>query len=324
MATAPTPISALPTAPDPSSNSSTFDAAAYAWTIALPAFVSSTNALGDTTYNNAVEAAASAVTATTGAGTATTQAGIATLAAGTATTQAASVAALDKRYLGSKATAPTLDNQGDALAAGAVYYDTALSKVRTWTGSAWVEGISAVAGGADLRSMSPAAGDAAVVDGLGLFAWESGSTEPDDDESCFATATGRWLLEAAHWDLVDSWQAPELQALTDDDEDEPLRFATSFDSKIMTGSATCAITSVASSTSTSFTGTVTGAAIGDRVIATPPAQLGAAGADTGRLSYHAWVSTTNTVTVMLCNASAATATTNAAIQAAWPITVIKS
>ena len=53
---------------------------------------------------------------------------------------------MDKRYLGSKATAPTLDNQGAALATGAVYYDTALAKVRTWTGSAWAEGISAVAG----------------------------------------------------------------------------------------------------------------------------------------------------------------------------------
>ena len=177
---------------------------------------------------------------------------------------------------------------------------------------------TAYADRADLRTMSPATGDAAVVDGLGLFIWESGCTEPDDDESCFATASGCWLLEAAHWDLVDAWQSPELQALLDDDEDEPLRFA----SKVLTGSAICAITSVASINSTSFTGTVTGAAIGDRVIATPPAQLGTA-ADTGRLSYHAWVSTTNTVTVMLCNASAANATTNAAIQAAWPITVIK-
>ena len=180
---------------------------------------------------------------------------------------------------------------------------------------------------AALRSLSPANGDAEVVKGLGMFIWESGSTEPDDDESCFATATGRWLLQAAHWDLVDAWQLPEVEERDAYDEDEPLRFASSFAAsfaaKVITGSATCAITSVATTASTSFTGTVTGAAVGDRVIATPPAALGATAAETGRLGYHAFVSAANTVTVMLTNASAAAATTNTAVQTAWPITVIK-
>lgn len=51
-----------------------------------------------------------------------------------------------KLNLGPKATAPTLDNQGDALLAGATYYDTALNKWQVWSGSAWAEGLSAVAG----------------------------------------------------------------------------------------------------------------------------------------------------------------------------------
>jgi hypothetical protein len=164
----------------------------------------------------------------------------------------------------------------------------------------------------------------ALVDGLGLFQHVTGSTEPDDDESCFATATGRWLLQAVHWDVVDTWQLPDDEARDAHDEDEPLRFASSFASKVLTGSATCAITSVAAVASTAFTGAVTGAAVGDRVIATPPAQLGDTAASTGQLGYHAWVSAVNTVTVMLTNASAAAANTNAAIRAAWPITVIKS
>jgi len=171
-----------------------------------------------------------------------------------------------------------------------------------------------------LRSQTPTAGEQAIVDGLGLFVWEAGSTEPDDDESAFATASGVWLLEAAHWDLVDAWQSPEWQAVADDDEDEPLRFA----SKILTGSATCSITSVANFSSVSFTGTATGAAVGDRVIATPPAQLGSTTVDTGRLGYHAWVSAPNTVTITLTNASSVTAITNTAIQTVWPITIIKS
>jgi hypothetical protein len=93
---------------------------------------------------------------------------------------------------------------------------------------------------------------------------------------------------------------------------------------VLTGSATCAITSLATISSTSFTGTVTGAAIGDRVVATPPDQLGSTSSNTGRLSYHAWVSAADTVIVMLTNASATAATTNAAIRTNWPVTVIKS
>jgi hypothetical protein len=259
----------------------------------------------------------------------------------------ASRIAASKLNLGNKAAPPAADNQGDALLAGATYYDTTLTKWRVWTGAAWGDGISAVAGvssvngmtgivtlpptqtvaydnRAALRSQTPAAGEMAIVDGLGLFVWQAGSTEPDDDESCFATSTGRWLLEAVHWDVVDAWQSPDDAVRDEDDEDEPLRFATSFATKVLTGSATCAITSVAAVASTSFTGTVTGAAVGDRVIATPPAQLGSTAAETGKLSYHAWVSAANTVTIALTNASAASATTNASIQVAWPITVIKS
>lgn len=183
-------------------------------------------------------------------------------------------------------------------------------------------GVSSVAydNRANLRSQSPVNGEMAVIDGLGLFVFATGSDELDDDESCFATATGRWLLQAVHWDVVDAWQLPDDEARDAYDEDEPLRFA----SKVLTGSATCAITSVAAVASTAFTGAVTGAAVGDRVIATPPAALGNTDADSGRLSYHAWVSAADTVTVRLTNASAAAATTNTAIQTAWPITVIKS
>lgn len=179
-----------------------------------------------------------------------------------------------------------------------------------------------------LRSVTASQDDKAVVEGLGLFVFREGSDEPDDDESCFATATGRWLLEAVHWDVVDTWQLPDDEVRDAFDEDEPLRFATSFATsfaeRILHGMATCNITSVSTVNSASFTGTVAGAAVGDRVIATPPAQLGATASDTARLAYHAWVSAPATVTVMLTNASASVATTNTAIQTAWPITVLKN
>lgn len=193
-----------------------------------------------------------------------------------------------------------------------------------------IKALQSAAGGAiasytyaDRAQLRTTTGTHAVVEGLGLFEYAPGSDEPDDDESCFATSSGRWLMVCPHWDAVSAWQLPDDEVRDEHDEDEALRFASSFASKVLSGTATCAITSVANVSSASFTGTVIGASVGDRVIATPPAELGSTAAFTGRLSYHTWVSAADTVTVMLTNASAAAATTNTAIRTAWPITVIK-
>lgn len=167
----------------------------------------------------------------------------------------------------------------------------------------------------DLRSLTPTDNEMCIIDGLGLFVFKTGSDEPDDDESCFATTSGRWLLEAVHWDVVDAWQLPDNSVRDEDIED--------INGKFLYGTANCAITSVATATSTSFTGTVTGAAVGDRVYVNPPSCLGSNAANTARLSYHAYISATDTVTIQLCNASAATATTNTTIRANWKVTVIK-
>ena len=176
---------------------------------------------------------------------------------------------------------------------------------------------------ADRAQLRTTTGSHAVVDGLGLFEYVPDSDEPDDDESCFATSSGRWLMVCPHWDVVSAWQLPDDAVRDEYDEDEPLRFASSFASKVLSGTATCAIASVATVATARFAGTISGAAVGDRVIATPPGELGATATDTARLSYHARVTATDTVTITLANASAAAANTNAAIRAAWPIAVIK-
>lgn len=44
----------------------------------------------------------------------------------------------NKVYLGAFATPPTVDNQGDPLQEGALYYNTASDEMRVWNGSAWV------------------------------------------------------------------------------------------------------------------------------------------------------------------------------------------
>ena len=125
----------------------------------------------------ATNAATSATTATTQASTATTQAGIATTKAGeasasasaaaasaasitdeeanaaasaaasagsataSANSAAASAAALDTfddRYLGSKTANPTLDNDGDALVAGALYFNSTANEMRVYDGANWI------------------------------------------------------------------------------------------------------------------------------------------------------------------------------------------
>jgi hypothetical protein len=64
--------------------------------------------------------------------------------AGSATAAAASAAAaattydnFDDRYLGAKSTAPTLDNDGNALLTGALYWNSVSNTMFAWSGSAW-------------------------------------------------------------------------------------------------------------------------------------------------------------------------------------------
>lgn len=49
----------------------------------------------------------------------------------------AALDAFDDRYLGDKATAPTVDNDGNALITGSLYFDTVANVLFNWTGSAW-------------------------------------------------------------------------------------------------------------------------------------------------------------------------------------------
>jgi hypothetical protein len=64
-------------------------------------------------------------------------AGSATAAAASATAAAASYDSFDDRYLGSKSTAPSVDNDGNALITGALYWNSSSSTMFAWTGSAW-------------------------------------------------------------------------------------------------------------------------------------------------------------------------------------------
>jgi hypothetical protein len=126
----------------------------------------------DTIFGSTTTAAASAATATTQAGIATTQAGIATTQAGVATTQAGNAATtytnFNNQYLGSLASNPTVNNTGGALVAGNLYWNSTVSEMRVYSGSAWV------------AAYLPAAGYLALTGGTmtGAITFVGGQTFP--------------------------------------------------------------------------------------------------------------------------------------------------
>jgi hypothetical protein len=123
-------------------------AATSATSAAASATAAATSATSaDASATTASNSAATAITQATNAATsatsaatsATSAAASATAAATSATNAAASYDSFDDRYLGAKATAPTVDNDGNALLTGALYWNTAVNKMYVWSGSAWEE-----------------------------------------------------------------------------------------------------------------------------------------------------------------------------------------
>lgn len=78
---------------------------------------------------------------------------------------------------------------------------------------------------ATLRSSVSQIDDSTVISGLGLFMWVNTRDEPDDDETCFTTATGQWLLKTPAWDLLAAWDMIEKSVMDDWMEDESKRYA---------------------------------------------------------------------------------------------------
>ena len=88
----------------------------------------------------ATSASQAATSATNAANSATASANSATAAASSATSAAASLDSFDDRYLGTKSSEPSVDNDGDALVTGALFFDTSNNKLKVWNGSSWQVG----------------------------------------------------------------------------------------------------------------------------------------------------------------------------------------
>jgi hypothetical protein len=117
--------------------------AAAALASEIAAELAETNAETAETNAEAAQAAAaiSANAAANSATAAATSAGNASNSAAAANTaKVAAEAALDSfddRYLGAKSSNPALDNDGNALVTGVIYFNTTVNELRVWTGTVW-------------------------------------------------------------------------------------------------------------------------------------------------------------------------------------------
>ena len=134
--------------------------AGIATTKASEASASASAAL--TSENNAATSETNASnSATTSANEATASANSATAAAGSANAAAATFDLFDDAYLGAKASNPTLDNDGDALQDGALYFDTTndVMKVYNLANTTWYQLTPTVSNQTNINTVAAIAAD---------------------------------------------------------------------------------------------------------------------------------------------------------------------
>jgi hypothetical protein len=102
------------------------------------ASASSATAAASSASTASTQASNASSSATASANSATASANSATASASSATAAAASFDSFDDIYLGSKSSAPSVDNDGNALATGALYFNTSTNLLNVWSGSAWI------------------------------------------------------------------------------------------------------------------------------------------------------------------------------------------
>ena len=119
-------------------STSATNAAASATTASTQATTATTKATeAATSATNAATSATSASTSATNAGNS------ATAAAASAANAASSYDQFDDRYLGSKTSDPTVDNDGNALVSGALYFNSTANEMRVYDGANWIPSSSA-------------------------------------------------------------------------------------------------------------------------------------------------------------------------------------
>jgi hypothetical protein len=133
-------------------------------------------------------------------------------AAASAAAAAASYDSFDDRWLGAKTSDPALDNDGNALQAGAVYFSTTLTEMRVYTGSAW-QTATTLPSGVFQRSFTATAGQS-------TYTWTGGSYAVG---FLYVYVNGV-LLSTSEYTATDGFNVSFSTALTLADEVQMLTF----------------------------------------------------------------------------------------------------
>ena len=170
---------------------------------------------------SASDAASSASTATNKANEASASATTATNKANEASTSAQSAATsydnFDDRYLGDKASDPSVDNDGDALLTGALYFNTTNNTLRVYNGSSWQESLSDIVTdttpqlGGDLDLNSSDITGTGDIDITGSVTSDSVTLEPTADHSILSlqnTSTNTFGNSKSYHEI--RWDAKDL------------------------------------------------------------------------------------------------------------------
>jgi len=146
-ASATSSASSASTSASNASTSASNAASSAAAALASQSAAASSASSASTSASNAATSASNAATSATSASNS------ATSAASSAASALAAFDSFDDRYLGAKASDPTVDNDGDPLTAGDLYWNTTLSVMKVYTGTVWV--IAYVPGDAANISFTP-------------------------------------------------------------------------------------------------------------------------------------------------------------------------
>lgn len=174
-------------------------------------YVDTTNASNTAAATSAANAATSETNAATSATNAATSE---TNAAASATSAAASYDLFDDRFLGAKASAPTVDNDGDALVIGALYFDSTTNTMKVYGSGGWVAAGSTVNGTSQRKTYAVGTTEGTYTGSTTVFpiTYDSGfidvyhngiKLDPDNDFTATNGTSVTLSSAAASGDIVD-------------------------------------------------------------------------------------------------------------------------
>ena len=162
--------------------------------------------------NAAASEAASAASEAAAAASETAAAASEVAAASSETNAEAAWDSLDDRYLGAKATAPTLDNDGDALQTGALYWNSTSDGMYVWNGSSW-DTFNSTTGIADSAASTAVTIDPSGNVGIGTSS-PTNFTNGTVVEAAGGTNTGAFLASSNNGTVVAEVQGNNADGLT--------------------------------------------------------------------------------------------------------------